>query len=129
MIGRRAVRHVIFMTQKERTNMRFSMIAGVGVFSLMSAVAFAGPVGPAQTPSNVPGGIEIHPYQCAPGFTKSNDNSTPAAVSWDCRTPVLTCPPPPHGLSGGLKSPSAISSDAGLDVMFTYSCSWTKPPG
>ena len=111
--------------------MRFSMIAGVGVFSLVSAVAFAGPVGPAQTPSNVPGGVasEIKPYQCAPGFTKSNENSSPTATSWDCRTPVLTCPPPPHGLSGGLKEPSATPSDAGLDVMFKYSCSWTKPPG
>ena len=72
----------------------------------------------------IPGkGSAIQPYECAPGFTMANGTRSPESMSWDCRTLVLTCLPPPHGMIGGLKNTTVTQSDAGLDVMFKYTCS------
>ncbi len=112
--------------------MKFSTIACVGVFSVVSGYALAsnmtGPVDQQQVPGTGPATNLIQIPDCAAGFNKSSVQGSPQSesYSWECKTPVIVCPAGPPGMSGGLQGPVAVASGKG--EVFKYYCSWSIPP-
>ena len=109
-------------------------LAFASVLSLFASSALAsnnGTFGPNQ---QVPG-TGGNPYQpqitvtdCATGFDKSNVSGSPSSnsYSYECKTPLIVCPPAPAGLSGGMSGPVAVAQGKG--EVFKYYCSWNVPP-
>ncbi len=111
--------------------MRIFVIASVAAFSLVGTFALASnntTFGPAQNPGYNPGYPQIQPYDCATGFNKGSVNGSPSSqfYSWECKTPVVVCPPAPAGMTGGMANPVAVAQGKG--EVFKYDCNYSVPP-
>jgi len=111
--------------------MRFSIFASVAVFAFASTCALAsnnGTFGPAQGPVSNPGFPGLQPYDCATGFNKGPVNGSPSSqfYSWECKTPLVVCPPAPPGMTGGMQNPVAVVQGKG--EVFKYDCNYSVPP-